>query len=112
MYLTQLLYALIEVPTKIGVYYVLGMIGRRTSMMGAMLMSGTCLGINILIPNGKDDCEVSEVVTRPECSVELSAWACFQTCLLRGRSSPSSEKPSLPHHLQSSFSTVPSSFRQ
>lgn len=108
MYLTQLVYALIELPTKIGVYYILDMIGRRISMASMMLMSGTCLGINILIPYGKDDCGTSEV----ECGVDLSAWACFQTCLSRGRSSPSSEKRSLPHHLQFSSSTVPSSFRQ
>lgn len=62
MYLTQLVYALIEIPTKIGVYYTLDMIGRRRSMTGAMLMSGICLGVNILIPDGKEECEASEVV--------------------------------------------------
>lgn len=81
MYLTQLVYALIELPTKIGVYYVLDLIGRRTTMTGAMLMSAVCLGINMLIPDGKDEWEVSEAATRPECSLQLSAWACFQTCL-------------------------------
>ncbi|TWW59714.1 solute carrier family 22 member 7-like [Takifugu flavidus] len=59
MYLTQLVYALIELPTKISVYYLLDVIGRRSSMTGAMLMSGTCLGINILIP---DDMSVARTV--------------------------------------------------
>lgn len=80
IYLTQLVYALIELPTKISVYYLLDMIGRRSSIVGSLMMSGMCLGINILIPEGKDACEGLEVGTRPEGNVDLFVWACFQTC--------------------------------
>ncbi|CAG03734.1 unnamed protein product, partial [Tetraodon nigroviridis] len=50
LYLTQLVYALIEFPTKIAIYYLLDMIGRRSSIVGALVLSGVCLGVNILIP--------------------------------------------------------------
>lgn len=77
IYLTQLVYALIELPTKITVYYLLDMIGRRSSIVGSLMMSGICLGINILIPEGKDACEGSEVGTRPEGNVDLFVWGLF-----------------------------------
>lgn len=63
LYLTQLVYALIEFPTKIIVYYLLDMIGRRSSLVGSLAFSGVCLGVNILIPKGKDVCKVSEADT-------------------------------------------------
>ncbi|KAM8879140.1 solute carrier family 22 member 7-like [Spinachia spinachia] len=50
IYLTQFTYALIEVPAKVSVYYLLKKIGRRRTETGALLMAGICLGINILIP--------------------------------------------------------------
>lgn len=85
LYLTQLVYALIEFPTKIAVYYLLDMIGRRSSIVGAQVLSGVCLGVNILIPEGKDVCQVSEVDTSERCA-DLSTWAWFQTCLWCERS--------------------------
>lgn len=53
IYLTQFTYALIELPAKVLVYYLLDKIGRRSTEVGALLMAGVCLGINILIPQGK-----------------------------------------------------------
>ncbi|KAM9769970.1 uncharacterized protein ACNS7B_007035 [Menidia menidia] len=50
MYLTQFTYALIELPAKVSVYYLLDKIGRRSTEMGALLLAGLCLGINIFIP--------------------------------------------------------------
>ncbi|XP_045903521.1 solute carrier family 22 member 7-like [Micropterus dolomieu] len=50
IYLTQFTYALIELPAKVTVYYLLDKIGRRGTEVGAMLMAGVCLGINIVVP--------------------------------------------------------------
>ncbi|XP_068445520.1 solute carrier family 22 member 7-like [Clinocottus analis] len=50
IYLTQFAYALIEIPAKVVVYYLLDKIGRRSTEVGSLLMAGICLGINIFIP--------------------------------------------------------------
>ncbi|XP_028257719.1 solute carrier family 22 member 7-like [Parambassis ranga] len=50
IYLTQFTYALIELPAKVSVYYLLDKIGRRSTEVAAMLMAGGCLGINIVMP--------------------------------------------------------------
>ncbi|KAL6110727.1 slc22a7 [Pungitius sinensis] len=52
IYLTQFTYGLIELPAKVSVYYLLDKIGRRRTEVGALLMVGICLGINIVIPKG------------------------------------------------------------
>lgn len=63
MYLTHLVYALIEFPTKIVLYFLLDMIGRRSSLVGALALSGVCLAVNVLVPEGKDVGELSGVDT-------------------------------------------------
>lgn len=50
IYLTQFTYALIELPAKLSVYYMLDKVGRRTTEVGTLLITGVCLGINILVP--------------------------------------------------------------
>ncbi|XP_071382381.1 solute carrier family 22 member 7-like [Centroberyx affinis] len=50
IYLTQFTYALIELPAKLSVYYLLDKIGRRHTEVGALLLVGLCLAINIVIP--------------------------------------------------------------
>ncbi|XP_071753129.2 solute carrier family 22 member 7-like [Centroberyx gerrardi] len=50
IYLTQLTYALIELPAKLSVYYLLDKIGRRRTEAGSLLLVGLCLAINIVIP--------------------------------------------------------------
>ncbi|XP_022614327.1 solute carrier family 22 member 7-like isoform X2 [Seriola dumerili] len=50
IYLTQFTYALIELPAKLSVYYLLDKIGRRRTEVGAMLLAAVCLGINIVVP--------------------------------------------------------------
>uniref|UniRef100_A0A3B5BJX5 Solute carrier family 22 member 7-like n=1 Tax=Stegastes partitus TaxID=144197 RepID=A0A3B5BJX5_9TELE len=50
LYLTQFTYALIEVPAKVSVYYLLDKVGRRPTEVGTLLVTGVCLGINILVP--------------------------------------------------------------
>uniref|UniRef100_A0AAY4BW19 Solute carrier family 22 member 6 n=1 Tax=Denticeps clupeoides TaxID=299321 RepID=A0AAY4BW19_9TELE len=53
IYLTHFLYAVVELPAKLAVYYLLDKIGRRPTEVGALLLTGTCLGINIFIPADK-----------------------------------------------------------
>ncbi|XP_033479941.1 solute carrier family 22 member 7-like [Epinephelus lanceolatus] len=60
IYLTQFTYALIELPAKLSVYYLLDRIGRQCTEVGALLMASTCLGINIVVP--KDMSVVRTVV--------------------------------------------------
>ncbi|TKS68237.1 Solute carrier family 22 member 7 [Collichthys lucidus] len=50
IYLTQFVYALIELPAKVSVYFLLDGIGRRSTEVGALLMAFVCLGINIVVP--------------------------------------------------------------
>ncbi|XP_062283622.1 solute carrier family 22 member 7-like [Scomber scombrus] len=60
IYLTQFTYAVIELPAKVSVYFLLDKIGRRCTEVGALLLSGLCLGINIIVP--KDMSVVRTVV--------------------------------------------------
>ncbi|XP_059189465.1 solute carrier family 22 member 7-like [Centropristis striata] len=50
IYLTQFTYAVVELPAKISVYYLLDKIGRRSTEVGALLLAGICLGINVVVP--------------------------------------------------------------
>uniref|UniRef100_A0A672YJY7 Solute carrier family 22 member 7-like n=1 Tax=Sphaeramia orbicularis TaxID=375764 RepID=A0A672YJY7_9TELE len=52
-YLTQLMFASIEVPMKIGVYFCLEKLGRKLGNAGALLSTGLCLFINIFITQDK-----------------------------------------------------------
>lgn len=51
-YLTQFLFAIIEIPIKIGVYFVMEKIGRKFSEMTALLSTGLCLFINMFVAKG------------------------------------------------------------
>ncbi|XP_048862629.1 solute carrier family 22 member 7-like isoform X4 [Brienomyrus brachyistius] len=53
IYLTQFIYAAVEVPAKLLVYNLLERIGRRYTEAGALLLAGICLAINIFIPKDK-----------------------------------------------------------
>nr|XP_046258894.1 solute carrier family 22 member 7-like isoform X1 [Scatophagus argus]XP_046258895.1 solute carrier family 22 member 7-like isoform X1 [Scatophagus argus] len=50
VYLTHFMYAAIEVPAKLLIYYFLNIIGRRKCQAGTLLLTGTCIAINIFIP--------------------------------------------------------------
>lgn len=52
IYLTQFTYALVELPSKASIYYLLDKIGRRHTVVGSILLAGVCLGINTLVPKG------------------------------------------------------------
>lgn len=55
IYLTQFTYALVELPAKVSVYYLLDKIGRRRTEVGALLLAAICLGINTVVPKGNED---------------------------------------------------------
>lgn len=54
VYLTQLIFASIEVPMKIGVYLFLKKIGRKPGEVASLVLTGVCLLINIFITQGID----------------------------------------------------------
>ncbi|XP_042255253.1 solute carrier family 22 member 7-like [Thunnus maccoyii] len=53
-YLTQLVFASIEMPMKIGVYFFLEKIGRKQGETWAMLLTGLCLFINMFVAQDKE----------------------------------------------------------
>ncbi|KAM7385221.1 hypothetical protein PAMP_001315 [Pampus punctatissimus] len=50
MYLTHFIYAAIEIPAKLMVYFLVNVIGRRKCQAGTLLLTGTCIAMNIFIP--------------------------------------------------------------
>ncbi|KAM9856826.1 solute carrier family 22 member 7-like [Aulostomus maculatus] len=52
-YLTQLLFASIEMPMKIVVYFFLDKVGRKAGQTGALLLTGLCVFINMWVPQDK-----------------------------------------------------------
>nr|XP_040043572.1 solute carrier family 22 member 7-like [Gasterosteus aculeatus aculeatus] len=52
-YLTQVIFASIEMPIKIGVYFFLEKVGRRSGETGSLLSTGLCLFINIFVAKEK-----------------------------------------------------------
>ncbi|XP_053711281.1 solute carrier family 22 member 7-like [Synchiropus splendidus] len=49
IYLTHFTYAAVEIPGKVVVFFLLDRIGRRSTMVGSLLLVGICFGINILV---------------------------------------------------------------
>lgn len=52
IYLTQFIFAAIEFPAKMGAYFFIQRIGRRPGEMGALLLTGVCLLINLFVTEG------------------------------------------------------------
>ncbi|XP_067115889.1 solute carrier family 22 member 7a [Osmerus mordax] len=50
MYLTHFVYGAIEVPAKIGTYFVIDRIGRRNGQAWSLIITGTLIGLNTAIP--------------------------------------------------------------
>ncbi|MBN3312828.1 S22A7 protein, partial [Atractosteus spatula] len=50
MYLTHFIYAAVEVPAKVGTYFVLDTIGRRNGQAWSLIITGILIGINTAIP--------------------------------------------------------------
>ncbi|KAM4041704.1 solute carrier family 22 member 7-like isoform 2-T2 [Anomaloglossus baeobatrachus] len=51
LFLTHFLYALVEVPAKLSIYYVLNYLGRRRTQVLTLVMTGACIGANVVIPS-------------------------------------------------------------
>uniref|UniRef100_A0A3Q3G9D5 Major facilitator superfamily (MFS) profile domain-containing protein n=1 Tax=Labrus bergylta TaxID=56723 RepID=A0A3Q3G9D5_9LABR len=52
-YLTQFIFAFIELPMKIGLYFYLERVGRKPGEVSALLLTGLCLFINMFVPKGQ-----------------------------------------------------------
>ncbi|XP_068445342.1 solute carrier family 22 member 7-like [Clinocottus analis] len=52
-YLSQVVFAAIEIPLKISVYFILNKFGRRLGEAGSLLLTGLCLFINIFVAKEK-----------------------------------------------------------
>ncbi|XP_048862625.1 solute carrier family 22 member 7-like isoform X1 [Brienomyrus brachyistius] len=50
IYLTHFIYAAIEIPAKVCVYFCLDKLGRRYCQAGALILTGTCIAVNIFLP--------------------------------------------------------------
>ncbi|XP_077586528.1 solute carrier family 22 member 7-like isoform X1 [Stigmatopora nigra] len=50
LYLTHFVYAVVEVPAKLLLSVLINRIGRRPCLVGTLVLTGTCIGINILVP--------------------------------------------------------------
>lgn len=52
LYLTQFIFASMELPMKISVYFFLNKVGRKPSEVGALFLTGVFLTINMFVPKG------------------------------------------------------------
>uniref|UniRef100_A0A3B5A8Z1 Solute carrier family 22 member 7-like n=1 Tax=Stegastes partitus TaxID=144197 RepID=A0A3B5A8Z1_9TELE len=59
IYLTHFIYAAIEVPAKLTVYYVVNVFGRRKCQAGTLMLTAACVAINIFMPKGRSGVLVS-----------------------------------------------------
>lgn len=50
IYLTQFVYGVIEIPAKVGTYLVLDRIGRRNGQAWSLIITGSLIGVNSVIP--------------------------------------------------------------
>uniref|UniRef100_A0A8B9VY39 Solute carrier family 22 member 7 n=1 Tax=Anas zonorhyncha TaxID=75864 RepID=A0A8B9VY39_9AVES len=50
MYLSQFVFGIIEIPAKVIVYVLVNRIGRRQSQAWSLILTGLCIGANIIIP--------------------------------------------------------------
>ncbi|XP_003203825.1 solute carrier family 22 member 7 [Meleagris gallopavo] len=50
MYLSQFVFGIIEIPAKILMYVLVNRIGRRHSQAWSLILTGLCIGANIIIP--------------------------------------------------------------
>lgn len=50
MYLSQFVFGAIEIPAKIIMYVLVNRIGRRQSQAWSLILTGLCIGANIIIP--------------------------------------------------------------
>ncbi|XP_062375149.1 solute carrier family 22 member 7 [Sardina pilchardus] len=77
IYLTQFIYAVIEFPAKVVVFYLLDKIGRRKTECGALFLAGLCLAITTAIPREQQTVRTVVAVLGKGCSA-----ASFATLVL------------------------------
>lgn len=53
IYLTQFVYGVIEIPAKVGTYLVLDRIGRRNGQAWSLIIAGSLIGLNSVIPTSR-----------------------------------------------------------
>lgn len=53
MYLSQFVFGVIEVPAKMIMYVLVNRVGRRQSQAWSLILTGLCIGANIIIPKRK-----------------------------------------------------------
>ncbi|XP_041921726.1 solute carrier family 22 member 7-like [Alosa sapidissima] len=77
IYLTQFIYAAIEILAKVVVFYLLDKIGRRKTECGALFLAGLCLAITVVIPREQQTVRTVVAVLGKGCSA-----ASFDTLVL------------------------------
>ncbi|XP_077437637.1 solute carrier family 22 member 7-like isoform X7 [Vanacampus margaritifer] len=50
VYLTHFVYAAVEVPARLLIYFLINRIGRRPCLVGTLVLTATCIGVNIFVP--------------------------------------------------------------
>ncbi|NXK11960.1 S22A7 protein, partial [Herpetotheres cachinnans] len=50
VYLTQFVFGVIEIPAKVITYVLVNRIGRRQSQAWTLILTGLCIGVNVIIP--------------------------------------------------------------
>lgn len=50
MYLSQFVFGIIEIPAKMIMYVLVNRVGRRQSQAWALILTGLCIGANVIIP--------------------------------------------------------------
>ncbi|NXK26513.1 S22A7 protein, partial [Arenaria interpres] len=50
MYLSQFVFGIIEIPAKVIMYFLVNRVGRRPSQAWALVLTGLCIGANVIIP--------------------------------------------------------------
>lgn len=53
IYLSQFVFGAIEIPAKMVMYVLVNRVGRRQSQAWTLILTGLCIGANILIPTGE-----------------------------------------------------------
>lgn len=50
IYLSQFVFGIIEIPAKMVMYVLVNRVGRRPSQAWTLILTGVCIGANIVIP--------------------------------------------------------------
>lgn len=69
IYFSQFVFGVIEIPAKMVMYVLVNRVGRRQSQAWTLILTGLCIGANILIP-------------------KREMLFCSMQCLLKGQGGP------------------------